>query len=344
MSRTRAHEKHMLPTPSGIRAQIRIDGVLHRQHFRTGTPIITIRQWLLKTEMAYRGKRARKTGRFEDDARAYLATVTAMPSYSDRQRHIEEWIAVFGATPRATISSDDITAQLQKWATEPRVVTRLDQQPQTIVLSASSVNQRRTALMHLYTTLDGKAAPNPVRDTPKFREPDARPRHLSYATIRKLFAAMPASQSKARLMVLAYTGIPHKQIATIAATDVDLKAGTVTVAGRRKGSGTHAVTLPLTKEGIAAFKMMAREDAWGPFSRGSLRKAFVAAATKIGLEGARPYDLRHSFGTEVLLSTGSMQATQLLMMHSKDTLTRRYTLAAESPVMRAAVKKFGKRR
>jgi integrase len=334
----------MTPTPSGIRAQIRIDGVLHRQHFKAGTPLVTIRQWLLRTEMSYRGKRARKTGRFDDDARAYLATVSAMPSYSDRKRHIEEWIAVFGQTPRASITSDAIAAQLQRWRTEPRTLTRKGQQPHTLILSASAVNQRRTALMHLYTTLDGKAGVNPVRDTPKFREPDALPRHLDYTTIRALFKAMAPSQSKARLMVLAYTGIPHRQIAAIAPTDVDLTAGTVTVTGRRKGSGTDAVTLPLTKDGIAAFKMMHREDAWGPFSRSSLRKAFVRAANAIALTGARPYDLRHSFGTEVLLSTGNMKATQLLMMHSSDTLTKRYTLAAETPMMRDAIAKFGKRR
>lgn len=334
----------MSRTPSGIRAQIRIDGVLHRQHFRTGTPLVTIRQWLLTTEMVYRGKRARKTGRFEDDARAYLATVTAMPSYSDRTRHIEEWIAVFGQTPRATISSDAIAAQLQRWRTQPRTITRTGQPPQQRILSASAVNQRRTALMHLYTTLDGKAGINPVRDTPKFREPDALPRHLDYTTIRKLLASMKPSASKARLMVLAYTGIPHTQITSITAADVDLKAGTVTVAGRRKGSGTQAVTLPLTKDGIAAFKMMAREEAWGPFSRSSLRKAFRVATKKLGLSGVRPYDLRHSFGTEVLLSTGNMAATQLLMMHSTQALTRRYTLAGETPLMREAVSRFGKRR
>jgi hypothetical protein len=38
--------------------------------------------------------------------------------------------------------------------------------------------------------LDGKAAPNPVRDVPKFREPDPLPKGIPYPIVRKLFQQM----------------------------------------------------------------------------------------------------------------------------------------------------------
>lgn len=340
-------------TPHGFRASIRIHGVLHQQHFKKDTPLQTLRQWLLTTEMKYRIQRAKQSGRFEDDARAYLDTVKAMPSFADRKKHIEEWIEVFGGRRRAAITADEIRAHLHAWRTTPRTViyTRRpsvkEPRKAQLTLSASAVNKRRTALMHLFTILDGKSAPNPVKDVPKFREPDALPKGLPYAAIKKLWKVMGDTPSRARLQVLAYTGIPHKQLEQITAADVTTSG--VIVAGRQKGAGTRPRILPLTPDGAKAFKAMTRTDAWGPFSRSSLRKAFRTACRKVPelaplADALTPYDLRHSFGTEVYRSSGDIRATQVLMGHSKAELTHRYTLAAVDPRVAAALKGFGKRR
>jgi integrase len=209
------------------------------------------------------------------------------------------------------------------------------------------VNKRRTALMHLYSVLDGKEERNPVRDVPKFREPAPEPKGIPYPIVRQLFQQMRDGKSKARLMVLAYTGIPHAQMQQIQASDFDPAAATVRVPGRKKGAGTNARIVPLTPDGVRAFKAMARNEAWGTFSRSSLHKAFRRAchklpALKASADQLTPYDLRHSFGTEVYRSSGDIRATQILMDHSTPTLTHRYTLAAVDPRVAAAVKAFGK--
>lgn len=321
-------EKHQTPTASGTLAHIRIHGVLHRRHFPHGTDQVRIKEWLLKTEMKYRRPGSTRTGRFADDARAYLEAVKAMPTYDQRKQHIEEWIAVFNERPRDGIGADEIRAQLHQWR-------------QT--MSAASVNKRRTALMHLYSVLDGKAERNPVRDAPKFAEPAPAPRAIPYPVVKALLKAMQPSKSKARLMVIAATGIPHAQLQQIQPEDVNLKAGTVAVQGRKKGAGTKGRIVPLTAEGIAAFKLMQREDAWGRFGRAPLRQAFRRACTAIKLEGDwTPYDLRHSFGTEVYRRSGDIRATQLLMDHSTPQLTHRYTLAAQDPRITAALASWAK--
>ncbi len=354
MPRKRSGDKHIQITPNGFRAQIRIDGQLHRQRFKKDTEIVTIKKWLLAVEMKYRGKAARRTGRFRDDARVYLESVKAMPTYTERAKHIEEWIAEFGDRERDSISSDEIRAVLHRWRTEPREVTytrrATTKDPKTgkITLSASSVNNRRTALMYLYTVLDGKAAPNPVRDVPKFREPDPLPKGIPYPILRKLFQQMRDTPTKARLMVLAYAGIPHKQLMAIQAQDVDLAGRTVRVHGREKGAGTGARIVPLTDDGVRAFKAMARNDAWGHFARSSVHRDFRAACRRVpelvaSADQLTPYDLRHSFGTELYRSSGDIRATQILMDHSSPTLTHRYTLAAVDPRVAAAVLGFGRR-
>ncbi len=336
--------KHTTPTPSGTRAQIRIHGELHRKHFPHDTHPDTIRQWLLKTEMKYRGRQAKRTGRFDDDARAYLAAIAAMPTFAQRRGHIEEWIAAFGSRRRDSITPDEIRAQLHAWRTEPRTVKRGTRGTLTVTLSAAACNKRRTALMHMYSVLDGKSERNPVRDVPKFREPTPAPKAIPFVLVRKVFAAMPSSKAKARLMVLAFTGIPPGQIAQLAQADVDLKAGTVAVPGRKKGAGTPGRIVPLSADGIRAFKMMAREDAWGAFTMPPLRRAFQRASKRaLGHTNVTPYALRHSFGTELYRASGDIRATQVLMGHSSPTLTHRYTLAAVDPRLLEALRKFGKR-
>src|SRR5262249_7170764 len=136
------------------------------------------------------------------------------------------------------------------WFTQPR--SKEDKRP----YGASTVNHRRTAILHMFTTLDGKDAPNPVRGIPKFREPDPKPKGYSYAVIRKVLAAVRGTKTRARLAVMAYTGLPPAQIMRIEPDHVDWRARKVWVQGRRKGKGTHGRLYPLTPEGVKAFRAL----------------------------------------------------------------------------------------
>lgn len=331
--------KHQYRTRSGIQAKIRIRGVTHSRHFRTGTPPDAIKEWLLKTELKYRKPSTRKTGHFDDDARAYLEAVTAMPTFTQRKAHVDDWIAAFGHRWRDHITADEIRAQLHAWRTTPRTVKRGRFKTVTLTLSASACNKRRTALMHLFSVLDGRAAINPVKDVPKFQEPAPAPKHLTDADVRAIFAAMPSSKAKARLMVIAYTGIPHAQVATLSPDDVFWDARQVAVQGRRKGAGTRGRLVPLTAKGLAAMRLMARYEAWGGFSREPLKRALRRACQRaLGHARITPYDLRHFFGSEMYRRSGDIRATQILLDHSTPTLTHRYTLAAVDPRVQKAVR------
>lgn len=347
--------KHQTPTASGTLAHIRIEGILYRKHFKRGTAPHLITQWLLQTEMRFRGRQAHRTGRFDDDARVYLQAVASMPSYVDRKAQIEEWIAVFGSQYRHTITSDQIAAQLAKWRTEPRTFT-YTRRPTTKpvraerrVLSAASVNHRRTALMHLFSVLDGRAAPNPVKDAPKYRTPTPQARGLPYSALRALWRAMRDTPTRARLQMMAYTGLTQRQVEALLPEHLNKQAMTLRIQGRAKGKGSPDTTRPITQLALTAFRAMARNDAWGTFSRSNLRRDFRAACRKVPALAAiartlRPYDLRHSFGTEVYRVSGDIRATQVLMGHSSPTLTHRYTLGAVDERVTLALTGFGKRR
>jgi len=202
----------------------------------------------------------------------------------------------------------------------------------------------------MFNRLDGSDQPNPVRRSFVPREPEPEPRGLSYETVREILDQMPergqalkgqardnASKTKARLAVMAYTGLPPASIMRLRPKDVRWESGSVFVQGRRKGRGTRGRTMPLTSKGLEALKRFDELDCWGSFSTSSMWKSFQRAAAKADVEGVRPYDLRHSFGSAIYATTGDLSAAQSLLGHSSSRMTERYTLAAVPERLRAAI-------
>ena len=95
-----------------------------------------------------------------------------MPTYKERAAHLALWCAEFGPRNRHTITSVEISTVISRWLTAG--------------LAASTVNNRRAALQSLWTVLDGKAAPNPVDESEKPREPEPEARALSYSRILRI--------------------------------------------------------------------------------------------------------------------------------------------------------------
>lgn len=330
-------------TVLGFRAFVRVrgpqcpQGRLASKRFAPDTSIKDLKAWRedqrtdARKATAPTAQTLASVGGFSADADRYLKAVAAMTSIADRTRDVLAWAAVFGGRQRSTITAADVAAQLAIWRK---------------TLSAASVNHRRTALMHLWRVLDGRSAANPVRETRKSREPDALPRGVPYEIVRRMLNRLAPSKSRARLKVMAFTGLPHAQIETLALADIDLTRRTLIIHGRKKGTGTPARAVPLGAEGVEALEEFIAAEAWGHFSRGGLRKAFMEArrkeiaatpTTRAALESMRPYDLRHSFGTAVYAATGDIRATQVLMGHSRVEMTQRYTLGAVDARLTAAV-------
>jgi len=331
-------------TEFGWRAAIRVKGALYTKRFPPDTTITAMQDWRQATRVdklrAHQRHASRRTaaGSFAEDAETYLKAVRAMPTYRWRKADLEAWIAEFGTRTRSTITSDEIRAVLHRWRLEGRAIIRYAFDIRTrqrvaveighASLSESACNHRRTALMHLYTVLDGKAAPNPVRDVPRFREPDPEPRGIPLETVQRILDAMPESATKARCLVMAWTGLPHATLMQLTASNLRWHDQAVYVPRRRKGKGTKARILPLLPQALEAFRMMARCDAWGRFSRDSLRRSLHRACDAVELPRIRPYDLRHSFLTAAYEASGDIRAVQVLADHADAKLTTRYTLGA----------------
>ena len=269
------------------------------------------------------------SGTFASDATRYLAAVASMPTYAWRAQDIALWVHAFGATPRRLITTADIDAVLHQW--------------RNAGYAGSTIRHRRTALLHLWHRLDGKSAPNPVRDSFKPDEAEPEARGLPYGMVTAILRRLRPSKTKARLTVMAWTGLAQQQLAELQPADVDWQAPAVYVRRRKKGKRQRGFMKPLTAEGLEALRVFDRWDCWGSFSRDSLRKSFRLACRKLLLGGLKPYDLRHSYGTAVYEASGDIKATMEAMGHGDIRTTMRYTLRAVEPRVQAAVAAFGRK-
>lgn len=312
------------------------------KHFPAEASLAAMQGWRKDEQAKVRvGRKARASrGTFAGDAKRYLGIVAAMPTIQDRTQQIDLWIDIFGTRARDTVTAGEIRAQRDKWATKPRA--KDDQRP----FAASTINHRLRALSNLYAVLDGHRAENPVRDVEELREPDPVPRAMDYAAVAAIVAAMPVSQTKVRIRCLAYSQITPKQLMRLTAPDLDLTRARLRLPARAKGRGASAVWVPLLPKAKDAFSDFHQQNLYGEFSHRSLRRSWDTAAKKAGVRGARPYDLRHTYGTLVYRATRSREAVQQLLQHSSWTTSARYAMEAEDDVRAAhgdaVVRHFGK--
>lgn len=246
-----------------------------------------------------------------------------MPTYAQRADHLHAWAdALGGSRLRASITAGDIRAVLQDWRQR---------------FSAATCNKRRSALMHLYSVLDGKGASNPVRDVEKFRTDDPLPRgkdpHVLDAALRRA----PRCRSRAACRVLLWTGMRPAELQRAQPDDLDLDHQTVIV---RTAKGGRVRVLPLTPQAVAAWKEFDRADGWGHIPQAAPLNRWLKKIT--GLE-VRVYDLRHSYGTALARRQTRLDVIGALMGHSTLELTKRYTLAAVTDDAQTATSALGRK-
>lgn len=318
----------------------------------------------------------------------YLAARKSMTTYAARERDIGLWVGALGSRPWRAITTVEIQTVAEGWRTGgPKMVQRRAPGSRTAgarrqatwvpiaaPLSASTVNHRLRALENFYSVMLGsKRANNPVRAVPEYEEPEYQPREIPLAIVVDLLAALPdrgpgergkarggVSKSKARLTVMAWTGLPPAQLMAIRAQDVHPATQSVWIAGRKKGKGTEGQERPLTARGLAAFQELQAAGAFGPFTWSTCYRAWRRACAKVEadltaqrdawlaahpgqeappvpeLSRVRPYDLRHTYATLTLRATHDEGATGALLGHSGRKTTRKYTKGAVPEWLRGA--------
>ena len=315
-----------------IQAYVRADGQLRFRRFPVGTPLETVRRWRLDTRAALRLTQ-RPAGTLAADIDPFLRQIADRPRLvAERRQQLEWWAARLGHLRRDAITPAEVRVALAELR-------------QTH--AASTCNHYRQALSLLYRALDGRDAPNPVRDVKPFTSPAPEARGLSYDVVQRILAAMSdqgsarvkgkprtaASAAKVRCRVLAFTGLRPSELMRYRPEHWNRSTRTLVVC---KGNGGRTRTIPLSSSAAEALADLEAAGAIGPLSTSSVRRAFVRAAARLGIHGVRPYDFRHSYGMAPYRVAGDTRLVKDVLGHSDTRMKERHTLGHVPEAMRLA--------
>jgi integrase len=311
--------------------------ITKQERFDLDAPIREMKDWQARERVKLidlTRSNAKTGGSFDADILDYLRTA----DLSDATRKVREqqlgwWANQSGANGKRLGRRRRYTLKSQELQ---RAWARLDTD------SPFTQNLYRTALGHLWSVLDGKNAPNPVRDLARKPEPDALPRGVGYNIVRLILKYLVSKfgrktrGTEVRLRVFAFAPVTPAQIKLIQPKDLHLDDAQpwMFVRGRRKGKGAPPRAKPLLPEAVAALRDFATLDLFGPFDRGVLRRAFIRARNKaakdlrVDLSEMRMYDLRHSFGSMLFAATGNEGTVGKMLDHTSARTTARYTMSA----------------
>jgi integrase len=360
MTRQRVKRKRLA---TGIYADsygisIIVRGKEHR--YPIGTPLEHLRRDR-KELLDAAGTPAARRGTLDKAFDDYLDTIPEGPRRRDVTRMLQHWRdAGFGKLAVDAVKPIDIERQLAAWGAAFSAKTRKD---------------LRWLLGAVYNVFNGRSGYNPVRDVKRITVRYDEPRGITYDLIDQLFTFIAdrgrptkgqrrptVNLSKLRLRVMADTGWAPAMLKRVELRDFDPKAKTVFMRPRRKGRGVEGATLPLSDDAVRSLKALAKAQGFGPFSTRSVAYVWARALKKMRrawearqlgkrtpkpwplAEDARPYDLRHSFGTLVLAETGDLEATARLLRHSTLQTTRRYIQAAAALRTQKAIAQLNRSR
>lgn len=339
---------------AGWQSTAKVRGERVYEQWPLDTPLSEILEWQKDARAQLRiTQPAVQAGTLQADVARYLklASVQAMPTFGERQQHLEEWCAYFARRRRRSIRPLELEERRDELLR---------------VLAPASVNKRLRALSNVWTKLDGRRAPNPVREVTECEETSAAPRAIPYDIIDAILAEMPETaigvrkdgtrtagkprknDAKIICTIYAYTGLAPEQLKTLERPCVDLEAATLLLVPRRKGKKPRAAggrglaqLVPLLPTAVEAFRQFDARQLWGVrFSNSTVHRSFTSAAARLGFDGLTPYDLRHSFLTALYQETRDLRVTGVFGGHRSEATTKRYTIAAVAPQLQEAVDKL----
>lgn len=213
----------------------------------------------------------------------------------------------------------------------------------TLPVAASTVRRIHGVFLKMleYAVKAKRLQGNPVRGLTMPRPVSRTHRYLTVAEIDGLLEVInPAHQALTRC--LAFTGMRFGEAAELRVKDIDLRkrqarvsrsvnmtTGTPIISTPKTAAGTRTVPLPSevfldVKKAIAG---KGREELVYPtaegmqFRKDNYRRAFLIAAKKVGLEGVRTHDLRHTAVSLAVASGASVKLIQLMLGHTSAAIT-----------------------
>lgn len=322
---------------AGWEAFVRVRGKLYTNQYAIDHPVADMRAWREQQKDAHGGRRGR-SGTFAADVLEFLGKpeIAAQRYVGQLAHYLGLWVeALSGDRPRATITRDEIEAVLQRWLK---------------TFAEPTVYHRRSALLQLFTVLDGAGAANPVKETTCPKSWIPADHSTKFSTLAAIVDAMPdwrypkkgiKQPSIAKLVgrVIIAVGIRPADLVQIRRADFDRKAATLRWPASAKGKGVAARTVPLSTDGFLALSAFDEANGYGAFNPEAVSHSFKRAARRIdGTETPiHLYSGRHTLGADLYRATGDLATVGRMLNHAPGSRsTPQYAQGANADVDRAA--------
>ena len=203
--------------------------------------------------------------------------------------------------------------------------------------SASSVNLIMSTASKIFTLAcqENILDRNPMQYVTRLKEPPPRDRLLSAEEKERLWVELEKDSLLSALVILA-TNLPLRrgQLLAITPDAIDTENGLLFTIGSK---GRQARPVPLNSTALATLTRMRNEGLLPfPLKATGIRKRWVRALKRAGVENFRFHDLRKYFAAELRRKGMHTKTIQDLFGHSSPKITDIY-LPTEFEAMRAAV-------
>ena len=174
---------------------------------------------------------------FAADAARYLKAVAAMPTFKEREKHIALWSAEFGQRARYTITTADVDTVLSRWLNRRQVACDRAQPSNGAPAPVEPPRRARRAEPRTAGAEAGASGATSRGRSATRRSTRSWRRCRTWARALAGKARDDASKTKARLAVIAFTGLPHSLVKRLSPESVNWQIGTIDVptTAQRKG-------------------------------------------------------------------------------------------------------------
>ncbi len=197
-------------------------------------------------------------------------------------------------------------------------------------ISPASVNRELACLKYMYTkAIEWKfVKTNPVKKVKLLKEPPGRLRYLKAEEVSALLNEC-ADHIKPIVIIALNTGMRKNEILSLSWREVDLKNRKITVINT-KNNETRVI--PINNTLFETLSNISRTDdkeyvfyGKNGYPVGDIKKGFNSALERAKISDFRFHDLRHTFGSQMVMQRVDIKTVQQLMGHKTIKMTMRYS-------------------
>jgi integrase len=285
--------------------------------------------------------------RFKEIGQDFLDFAAAHKRDRCDKFRMERLLSVFGEKLVSEITPEDVekykaNPPLQKTRRGKKKAKGQDQTPKP--LAPATVNRD---LATLKTTFNrairaGKAAVNPVKAVPMFKENNARTRCLSDAEEEELYSALP-EYLRPFLTVALNTGMRWGELARLEWPDVDFYTGTLHVRESKSGEGRRIPMNRIVRETLQTVRREQIQSAqdqkegtreilssWvfcapqGGFLH-NFKRDWHPALRRTGIVDFHWHDTRHTAASRLVMAGVDLYTVKEILGHKTIVMTQRYS-------------------